>query len=101
MLLISDGLFFSYNIRRFFDNSTVGWTLQRRRRRSCRSLPTLLPQLTGLSVGVILVVVLDMCTRSCHTPLLLCLLVCLFPVSPFQRPIIQFLSLAQLSAWQL
>ena len=30
-----------------------------------------------------------------------CLLVCWFFVSPFQRPIIQFLSLTQLSAWQL
>ena len=47
--LISDGLFFSNNIRCPFDDSTVGWTLQRRRRRiqRFRLHPTLLPQLTG------------------------------------------------------
>ena len=33
MLLFSDGLFFTNDVRRSFDYSTVGWTLQRRRRR--------------------------------------------------------------------
>ena len=49
MQLISDGLFFSNDVRRPFHDSTFGWTLQRRRRRiqRCRSHPTLLPQLTG------------------------------------------------------
>ena len=33
LLLIFDGLFFSNNVRRPFEYSTVGWTLQRCRRR--------------------------------------------------------------------
>ena len=66
-----------------------------------RSFPPLIFSTASLNVEVILVGVLDMCACSCRALLLLCLLVCWFPVSPFQRPIIQFLSLAQLSAWQL
>ena len=70
MQLFSDGLFFTNDVRRSFDYSTVGWTLQRRRfrlQRCCFSPEVVSPAAAHLCC---------------------CLLVCLFYVSPFQRPII-------------
>ena len=72
MGLFSDGLFFTNDVRRSFDYSTVGWTLQRRRfrlQRCCFSPEVVSPAAAHLCC---------------------CLLVCLFYVSPFQRPIIPF-----------